>query len=63
MKSEEWRSHHEPKPHSRDYMYVGKTILVGNHVTNTKPTGDVIIQGADIKPRGMIECMKVPVPL
>ena len=32
--------------------YVGKTILVGNHVTNTKPTGDVIIQGADVKLEG-----------
>ena len=28
--------------------YVGKNIKVGRNVTNTKPIGDVIIDGADV---------------
>ena len=37
---------------SEHRSYLGKSILVGNHVTNTKPTGDVYIQGADVKIEG-----------
>ena len=37
---------------SEHRSYLGKSILVGNHVTNAKPTGDVYIQGADIKMEG-----------
>ena len=32
--------------------YVGKNIKVGRNVTNTKPVGDVIINGADVMIQG-----------
>ena len=37
---------------SEHRSYLGKNILVGNHVTNAKPTGDVLIQGANVKMEG-----------
>lgn len=37
---------------SEQRSYVGKTIVVGNHVTNTQSTGDVLIQNANIKLEG-----------
>lgn len=32
--------------------YLGRNILVGNHVTNDQPTGNVLIQSANIKMEG-----------
>ena len=32
--------------------YVGKNIIIGRNVTNTKPVGDVIINGADVLIQG-----------
>ena len=32
--------------------YVGKTVKVGANVTNTKPVGDVIINGANVLIQG-----------
>ena len=34
------------------HTYVGETIHVGTNVTSTKPTGDVIIQNANVKFEG-----------
>jgi len=33
-------------------IYVGQKIIVGRNVTNTKPIGDVIINGANVRIQG-----------
>ena len=37
---------------SEQHSYYGKSIYIGNHVTSEKPTGPVILNGANIKING-----------